>query len=82
MTWAPPDPPLQNAELALRPFRVGDAAAIVAACADPDIPRFTFMKHGLTEIEATEWIERSNELWSSGHPRFAIVDAVDERLLG
>jgi RimJ/RimL family protein N-acetyltransferase len=82
MTWAPPDPPLQNAELALRPFRVGDAAAIVAACADPDIPRFTFMKDGLTEIEATEWIERSNEGWSSGHPRFAIVDAVDERLLG
>jgi RimJ/RimL family protein N-acetyltransferase len=40
------------------------------------------MKNGLTEIEATEWIERSNESWSSGHPRFAIVDAVDERLLG
>ena len=40
------------------------------------------MKDGLTEDEATEWIERGNESWSAGHLRFAIVDRVDDRLLG
>jgi RimJ/RimL family protein N-acetyltransferase len=40
------------------------------------------MKDGLTEDEAREWIERGNEWWSAGHPRFAIVDRVDDRLLG
>jgi RimJ/RimL family protein N-acetyltransferase len=82
MTWVPPDPPLHTAGFALRQFRVDDAGAVVAACVDPDIPRFTFMKDGLTESEAIEWIERSIEWWSSGHPRFAIVDEADKRLLG
>lgn len=82
MTWDPPDPPLQTAGLALRRFRVDDAGALVAACLDPYIPRFTFMKDGMTESEAIEWIECSNEWWASGHPRFAIVDEADDRLLG
>lgn len=82
MPWAPPDPPLQTADLVLRPFRVDDAGALAAACVDPEIVRFTFMKEGLTEAAAIEWITRSNEWWGSGQPRFAIVDAVTDRLLG
>ena len=82
MLWVSPDPPLRTPDLVLRAFRVEDAPSIVAACKDPDISRFTFMKEGLTEDEATEWIERGNESWSAGHLRFAIVDRVDDRLLG
>jgi ribosomal-protein-alanine N-acetyltransferase len=55
---------------------------VSAACADPAIGRFTFMKQGLTEKEARDWIERANTMWTDGHPRFAIVDAEGDRLLG
>jgi RimJ/RimL family protein N-acetyltransferase len=82
VTWVTPDPPLQAGEVLLRPFRVEDAQGVVAACTDPAILRFTFMKEGLTRDEAVEWIERSNARWADGHPRFASVDAVDDRLLG
>lgn len=82
MEWFPPQPRLEADGITLRPFRAADAAAVAAACRDPAILRFTFMQDGLTEAEAAEWIDRSNERWSDGHPRFAIVDADDDRLLG
>jgi ribosomal-protein-alanine N-acetyltransferase len=82
LKWYPPDPPLEAEEIALRPFRVDDAAAVAAACRDPAIMRFTFMEDGLTEAQAVEWIIRSNERWADGHPRFAIVHRDKNRLLG
>ena len=72
---------MEAEEIALRPFRVDDAAAVAKACGDPAILRFTFMQDGLTEAEAAEWINRTNERWADGHPRFAIVDPDDDRLL-
>lgn len=66
----------------LRPFRIGDAGEVAAACTDPDIVRFTFMPEGLTDVGAQKWIELANEWWPRGHPRFAIVDSADDRLLG
>jgi hypothetical protein len=56
MEWVPPKPRLQGGGVAIRPFRASDAAAVASACRDPDILRFTFMKDGLTEGEAGEWI--------------------------
>lgn len=82
MEWVPPKPRLQGGGVAIRPFRPSDAAAVASACRDPDILRFTFMKDGLTEGEAGEWINNANERWPMGHPRFAVVDAHDDRLLG
>ncbi len=35
-----------------------------------DILRFTFMKDGLTEGEAGEWIDTGNERWPMGDPLF------------
>ena len=81
LDWYPPEPRLEAEEIALRPFRIDDAAAVVAACRDPEILRFTFMNDGLTEAEAVEWILRVNSRWEDGHPLFAIVDP-DDRLLG
>lgn len=68
--------------IALRPFEVTDAAAVADACRDPAILRFTFMQDGLTEAGAVEWINRSNERWADGYPRFAIVHPEHGRLLG
>ncbi len=77
-----PEPRLEADGIALRPFEIKDGAAMVAACKDPDILRFTFMQDGLTEDGAVEWINRSNERWRNEYPRFAIVETDDDRLLG
>lgn len=82
LQWYPPQPQLAAEEIALRPFRIDDAGAVASACRDPAILRFTFMQDGLTESEAAAWINRSNERRADGHPRFAIVQADDDRLLG
>lgn len=77
-----PEQRLEAEGIALRPFRVHDAAAVAAACRDPAILRFTFMPDGLTEADAVEWIEVGNKRWADGHARFAIVHPDDDRLLG
>lgn len=82
MNWTPPSPPLQTDGLVLRPFVVDDAGAVADACTDEAIIRFTFMEEGLTVDRARQWIERSNEWWEHGHPRFAVVAVDDGRLLG
>ncbi|MGF1595531.1 MAG: GNAT family N-acetyltransferase [Acidimicrobiales bacterium] len=69
----PPDPPLVGPQTALRPFRIGDAAAVAAACRDADIPRFTMMAEGLTEDQASAWIEAGLAWWPRGVARFAIT---------
>jgi len=81
VVWTPPDPPLRAQGITLRLFQREDGASIVAACQDPAIPRFTFMKEGLNLPEAEQWIERANDGWATGFVRFAIVDVTD-RLLG
>lgn len=75
----PPEPPLRGNQIALRPFQVSDAAAIAAACRDPDIPRFTMMPEGMTDEQARQWVERGLEWWPRGVARFAITHpALDE----
>ena len=69
----PPDPPLRGAQVALRPFRVSDAAAISESCRDPDIPRFTMMPEAMTEDQARQWVERGLEWWPRGLARFAVT---------
>ncbi len=69
----PPDPPLAGLHVALRPFRIGDAAAIAKSCRDPDIPRFTTMPDALTEARARQWIETGLEWWPRGLARFAVT---------
>jgi RimJ/RimL family protein N-acetyltransferase len=69
----PPDPPLAGVQAVLRPFRVGDAAAIAESCRNPDIPRFTMMPEAMTEEQARQWIERGLELWPRGLARFAVT---------
>jgi RimJ/RimL family protein N-acetyltransferase len=78
-----PDPPLGDGTVRLRWLRDDDARAVVAACRDPEIPRWTFMQERLTPKGAAAWIERANRLRASGAAaRFAIVGADDDRFLG
>jgi RimJ/RimL family protein N-acetyltransferase len=69
----PPDPPLAGAQVALRPFRLGDAAAIAEACRDPDIPRFTMMPEAISEEQARRWVEQGLAWWPRGVARFAVT---------
>lgn len=78
-----PDPPLAGGHIRLRWLCEDDAPAVVAACRDPEIPRWTYMEHGLTRRRAAGWIERSIRLRAEGSgARFAIVGADDGRFLG
>jgi hypothetical protein len=78
----PPDPPLAGLQAALRPFRVGDAAAIAESCRDPDIPRFTMMPEAMTEDQARRWVERGLEWWPRGLARFAVTVPPSDQCAG
>jgi RimJ/RimL family protein N-acetyltransferase len=78
----PPDPPLAGRRVLLRPFRVGDAAAIAESCRDPDIPRFTMMPEGLTEEQARQWVEAGLEWWPRGVARFAVTVPPSDTCVG
>jgi [ribosomal protein S5]-alanine N-acetyltransferase len=71
---APPDPPLAGGQVALRLFRISDAAAIAGSVnRDPDIPRFTMMPEAMTEDQARQWVERGLQWWPRGLARFAVT---------
>jgi RimJ/RimL family protein N-acetyltransferase len=78
----PPTPePWSDGEVALRRWRSTDVPAIVAACQDPEIPRWTVVPEGYTERDALTWL--ASEAGNPALLGLAIVDAGDdERLLG
>ena len=80
--WTLPVPALRVNDVLLRLFRAEDADAVAEACRDLAITRFTFMEAGLTILDARRWIDRANDGWQRDTPRFAIVDANTDRLLG
>ncbi|MER7400533.1 GNAT family N-acetyltransferase [Streptomyces sp. NPDC000151] len=47
---------LTTERLVLRPFRPADAAAVHAACQDPDIPRWTNVPSPYTRAHAEDWV--------------------------
>ncbi len=79
---SPPDPPLSSERVELRLFRPGDAAAVVRACRDPDIPRFTMMPAGMTDDDARAWIELGLAWWPKGVARFAVTVASSDDCVG
>lgn len=71
-----PEPPLSDGVVALRGFESTDVDALVEACQDPEIPRFTLVPSPYTERHAREWLRRVAENRASGTGMtFAIVDA-------
>src|SRR5450759_56891 len=80
----PPDPPLSDGVVTLRPFRADDAPAIAVACQDLEIQRWIpIIPVPYTEADARRFILMTLQAWHDGTScEFAIVDAGDDRLLG
>jgi RimJ/RimL family protein N-acetyltransferase len=77
-----PDPPLRNGDIALRPWRPQDVPAIVAACQDPEIPKWTLVPAPYSEDDARLWLAAQAAARRGGRRvELAIVDG-DDRLLG
>ena len=66
---------LEDGEIALRPIGEDDIPAMVAACQDPEIPRWTRVPSPYTEKEARDFLGRASDV-------SAIVDADSGEFLG
>ena len=76
MAVAPPEPPLRDGVVELRPWgEDGDVEAITAACNDRAIAEFLdVIPFPYTEADAREFIARTREGWSNGTTStFAVV---------
>ena len=72
MGLRPPDPPLADAVVSLRPLAVTDIATVEAALLDPEICRW-FDNRGVT---AREVVERAVARWQADEAaEFAVLDA-------
>src|SRR5918997_3754352 len=81
---APPDPPLSDGTIALRGFQAADVPAVVAACQDPEIPRWTLVPSPYRAEDAHAFMQRMDAARAAGQAlSLAIVDAAGhDRLLG
>lgn len=78
-----PDPPLTDGVVKLRPWTEDDVPAIIAACRDPEIPRWTAIPTPYTELDAREYVSRAPRDRIAGlELGLAVVDAHGGELLG
>jgi RimJ/RimL family protein N-acetyltransferase len=68
---------LEDGDIALRPFTEADVPALVAACGDPEIPRWTSVPSPYTEEDARRFVAEPED-----HRAYAVVDARSGELLG
>jgi RimJ/RimL family protein N-acetyltransferase len=79
----PPDPPLDDGVIMLRPFVDDDVAELVEALADPEVSRWTTIPFPYTEEHGRDWVKLAAELWRKGEAAsFAVTEAATGRLLG
>jgi RimJ/RimL family protein N-acetyltransferase len=78
-----PGQPLTDGPTALRPWRESDLTALVAACQDPEISRWTRVPFPYGETDARAYLLQRYDAVSSGTSApFAIVDSSSGALLG
>lgn len=83
MELVPPDPPLADGTILLRPPVETDVPAIAAACQDPEISRWTRVPDDYSEEDAREFVSLADRTWREGTDApFAITDARTGDLLG
>ena len=80
----PPDPPLRDGDLLLRPSREADAAAVRAVYSEPDIRSWmAWDDRPPDDAEALANIERAARAWDEGTwAVFRIVDAATYEVVG
>lgn len=78
-----PGTPLVDGPTALRPWRDSDVPALVAACQDPEISRWTRVPARYGESDARAYVMMRHDAVAAGiSAPFAIVSADDDALLG
>jgi RimJ/RimL family protein N-acetyltransferase len=78
-----PADPLIEGETALRPWRDSDLQALVAACQDPEISRWTRVPARYGPPDARRYLDSRHDLTFAGLAApFAVVRAPDRELLG
>ena len=80
MEIRPPDPQLEDELVLLRPWRDKDIPAIVAACNDPEIVRWTTVPTPYSAEDARAWLERCKTAWSEGAAPLAVVEQASGEL--
>jgi [ribosomal protein S5]-alanine N-acetyltransferase len=78
----PPDPPLTDGIVTLRPFRDTDARAIAAMMDDPEIARWTRAPSPYGLDQAIEWLAKLPAALAAGDLPLAVVEASTDELLG
>lgn len=74
----PPDPPLTDEVIRLRPWTDADVAQIDAACQDPHIQQFIPVPRPYARADAEAYVVRTQRQWASGEKAaFAISDVDD-----
>jgi RimJ/RimL family protein N-acetyltransferase len=76
----PPDPPLRDEAIGLRPLGEGDVPALVEALQDPEIPRWTDVPSPYRTGDALRWVGMTAA--ERGELSLGIRDRGDGRLLG
>lgn len=77
----PPEPPLRDGSVALRPWRADDVDAVHRACDDPEIARWTTVPSPYTRAHAEGFVAVVTEAWMVGNAAcFAVVDVEDDVL--
>ena len=77
-----PSPQLTDGDILLRAWERRDAAAVTAACQDPEIPRWTVVPYHYTQRHARDFVNDTAADRASGRElALAIVDA-ESRLMG
>ncbi len=78
-----PEVMLTDGAVTLRPWRPGDAEAVLLACQDPLIARFVPIPQPYTDADARRFVEVRRREWGADDERsFAIVDPATDHLLG
>ncbi len=79
----PPDPPLSDGVVALRAVTLDDVPALVRACQDPEIPRWTQVPSPYTADDARSFVCGLDAAHASGRSlSLAVVEAPAGALLG
>jgi len=75
--------PLRDGPTALRPWRDSDLAALVEACQDPEIPRWTRVPSAYGPADARLYLQQRHDGLHAGTTApYAVIDAAADRLLG
>ena len=75
-------PTLSDGDIGIRPLRDSDVPAIVAACQDPEIPRWTRVPSPYTREDARRFLAIAGAEAAAGEGVACAVTGPDDRLIG